>query len=81
MKFVEVDDFFVDILMVIAPAAFVEEKVYLFVNHQEDFCMKVFVPSNAAFVLNAVLFSFSMKWRSWLDKMLDSPKMYYLANM
>ncbi len=58
MKFVKVDELFVDVHTVVAPAVFVEEEIYLFGKSQEDFGSKVFVSNNALFVLEAVLFCF-----------------------
>ncbi len=58
MKFVKVDELFIDILVVITPVAFVKEEVYLFVDSQKDFGSKVFVSGNALFVLKAVLFGY-----------------------
>ncbi len=58
VKLVKVDELFFDILTVIAPAAFVEEEVYLFIDSQEDFGSEVFISGDASFVLEAVLFGF-----------------------
>ena len=58
MEFVEVDELLVDVFAIVAPATFVEEEVYLFINSKEDFHGKVFVTSDAAFILKALLFGF-----------------------
>ena len=61
VKFVEVDELLVDVFVIVALATFVKEEVYLFINVKEDYCGKVFVTSNVAFILKALLFGFFYK--------------------
>ena len=66
---------------IVAPATFVKEEVYLFINRKEDFCGKVFVTSDVAFIRKVLHFGFFSNRRSWPVRMLDSPKMYLLTSV
>jgi hypothetical protein len=61
VELVEVDELLVDVFAIDSPATFVEEEVYLFIDGEENFCSKVFVTSDVAFILKALLFGFFYK--------------------
>jgi hypothetical protein len=61
VEIVKVDELLVDVLTIVASAAFTEEKVDLLVDRPEDFDREFFVSGNLIFVLDAFLCDFSDK--------------------
>ncbi len=59
MEFVEVDELLVDVLTIVASAAFTEKKVDLLVDRPEDFGREFLVSGDSILVLGALLRDFS----------------------
>ncbi len=59
MEFVEVDELLVDVLSIVASAAFTEKKVDLLVDRPEDFGHEFLVSGDSILVLGALLRDFS----------------------
>jgi hypothetical protein len=81
VEFAEVDELHIVVFAIVTPATFVKEEVYQFIGGEEDFCIKVFVTRDAAFILKIFLLILSTNRQSWLVRMLDSLKMYLLASV
>ena len=78
LESVEVDELLVDVLTVIASAAFAKKKIYLLVDRPEDFGCEFLVSGNSVLYWMLSFVIFLVKLRSWLDRMLASPKIYLL---